>query len=80
MGVMKHFRHILMGHETFFNIFDGPQNIFFMPILVILFSKLRELKHKNIQTSHQGDLRKTRYNSTDIRQVVVKIKIMFDAI
>ena len=25
---MKQFRHILMGHEIFFKIFDGPQNIF----------------------------------------------------
>ena len=46
MGFMKYFRHILMGHETFFKIFDGPQNIFFMSIFVILFSKLRESEHK----------------------------------
>ena len=23
VGAMKHFRHILMGHEIFFKIFDG---------------------------------------------------------
>ena len=46
MGFMKYFRHILMSHETFFKIFDGPQNIFFMSIFVILFSKLRESEHK----------------------------------
>ena len=27
-GVMKYFRHILMGNEKLFKIFDGPQNIF----------------------------------------------------
>ena len=28
VGVMRYFRHILMGHEMFFKIFDGPLNIF----------------------------------------------------
>ena len=28
VGAMKYFRHLLMGHETFFKIFDGPRNIF----------------------------------------------------
>ena len=46
MGVMKYFRHILMGHEIFFKIFDGPQNIFLCSIFVILFFKLRGLEHK----------------------------------
>ena len=23
-GAMRYFRHILMGHEKFFKIFDGP--------------------------------------------------------
>ena len=41
VGVMKYFRHILMGHEIFFKIFDGPQNIFLCSIFVILFFKLR---------------------------------------
>ena len=27
VGVMKHFRHILIGHEIFFKVFDAPQNI-----------------------------------------------------
>ena len=35
-----------MGHEMFFKIFDGPQNIFLCAIFVILFSKLRGLEHK----------------------------------
>ena len=43
---MKYFRHILMGHEIFFKIFDGPQNIFFCSIFILLFFKLRELEHK----------------------------------
>ena len=45
-GVIKYFRHILMGHEIFFKIFDGPQNIFLCSIFVILFFKLRGLEHK----------------------------------
>ena len=60
MGVMKYFRHILMGHEIFFKIFDGPQNIFTCSIFAILFFKLGDLEHK--------------INSADIRQIVVKIK------
>ena len=35
-----------MGHEIFFKIFDGPQNIFLCAIFVILFLKLRGLEHK----------------------------------
>ena len=46
MGVMKYFRHILNGHEIFFKMFDGPQNIFLFSIFVILFFKLRGLGHK----------------------------------
>ena len=25
----KYFRHILMSHEIFFKIFDGPRNMFY---------------------------------------------------
>ena len=46
VGVMKHFKHILMGHEIFSRIFDGPQNISLYSIFVILFFKLRGLEHK----------------------------------
>ena len=46
MTAMKYFRHILMGHEIFFKIFDGPQNIFLCSIFIILFFKLKGLKHK----------------------------------
>ena len=45
VGVMKYSRHILMGHEINFKIFDGPQNIFLCSIIVIFF-KLRGLEHK----------------------------------
>ena len=41
MGVIKYFRHIVLGHEIFFKIFDAPQNIFLCSIFVILFLKLR---------------------------------------
>ena len=43
VGFMKYFRHILMGHEIYFKIFDGPQNIFLCSIFVTLFFKLRGL-------------------------------------
>ena len=46
VGVMKYIRHTLMGHEIFFNIFDGPQNIFSCSIFEILFFTLRGLEHK----------------------------------
>ena len=34
-----------MGHEIFFKIFDGPRNIFLF-YFIILFFKLKVLKHK----------------------------------
>ena len=46
LGAMKYFKHILMGHEIFFKIFDGPRNIFVCSIFIILFFKLKGLKHK----------------------------------
>ena len=49
-----------MGHEIFFKMFDGPQNIFLYSIFGILYFKLR-FGAQNIQTRHQGDLRKTRH-------------------
>ena len=49
---MKYFRHILMGHEIFFKILDGPRNIFLRSIFIILFFKVKGIKAQNIQTSH----------------------------
>ena len=46
VGAMKYFRHILMGLEIFFKIFNGLQNIFLCSIFVILFFKLKGLQHK----------------------------------
>ena len=46
VGVMKYFRHILMGHEIFFKNFDGSRNIFLCSIFIILFFMLKGLKHK----------------------------------
>ena len=46
MGAMKYSRHIFMGYEIFFKIFDGPRNIFLCSIFMILFFKLKGLKHK----------------------------------
>ena len=46
VGFMKCFRHILMGHEIFFKLFDGSRNIFVCSVFIILFLKLKGLKHK----------------------------------
>ena len=46
VGAMKYFSHILMGHEIFFQIFDGPRNIFLCSFSIILFFKLKGCKHK----------------------------------
>ena len=49
VGAMKQFMNTLVGHvghEIFFQIFDGPQNIFLCSIFVILFFKLKGLEHK----------------------------------
>ena len=56
VGVMKYLRRILMSHEMFFKIFDGPQNIFSCSIFLIL---VKGVGTQNIQNSHQGDLTKT---------------------
>ena len=45
MWAMKYFRHILIGHEVFFKIFDGPRNIS-CSIFIILFFKVKGLKYK----------------------------------
>ena len=45
MGTMKYFKHILMGHEIFFKICDGPRNIVLCSIFIIIF-KLKGLRHK----------------------------------
>ena len=51
VGAMKYFRHILMDHEIFFKIFDGPRNIFLCFFFIILFFKLK-VEAQNIQISH----------------------------
>ena len=40
-GAMKYFKHILMGHEIFFKVFDRLRNIFLRSIFIILFFKLK---------------------------------------
>ena len=82
VGAMKYFRYILMGHEIFFKIFDGPRNIFLCSIFIILFFKLKELKHKISKLALKEILKRheiNRIHSADIRKIVVKIKKMFDA-
>ena len=56
-GVMKHFRHVLMGHEIFAKNFDGLQNIF----LCSIFLCSKGVGSQNIPTSHEGDLRKAKH-------------------
>ena len=58
MGAMKYFRHILMDHEIFFKIFDGPRNIFLCSILIILFFKLKGLKHNPFNLKRGGKNKK----------------------
>ena len=43
-----------MGHEIFFEIFDGPRNIFVCFIFIILFFKLKGLKHKISKLAIKG--------------------------
>ena len=55
---------VFVGHEIFFKVFDGPQNIFLCSIFTFVFFFFFWVKGdgaQNIQTSHQGDLRKTRH-------------------
>ena len=49
-----------MGHEIFFKIFDAPQNIFLSFISIFIFC-VKGFGAQNFETSHQGDLRKTRH-------------------
>ena len=82
MDVMKNFKHLLMGNETFFKIFDVPQNILLCSIFVTLFFTLGWLEHKLSKLAikeireRQGILNKSHplIHSADIRQIVVKIK------
>ena len=70
-----------MGHEIFFKIFDGPQNIFLCFNFVILFFKLRGLEHKISKLAikeiydRQDMLNKshTLIHLADIREMLVKI-------
>ena len=50
MGIMKYIRHTLTGHEIFFKIFDGSQNIFLSSIFIILFFKVKGVGAQIIQT------------------------------
>ena len=50
-----------MGHEIFFKIFDGPQNIFLMFYFRNFTFCVKGVGAQNIQKSHQEDLRKTRH-------------------
>ena len=68
MGVMKYFRHILMGHEIFSKIFDGLRNIFLESIFIILSFKLKGLEHKISKLAIKE------IYPADVRQIVVKIK------
>ena len=45
-GVMKYVRHVWIGHEIYFKIFDRPQNILLCSIFVISFFQLRGLERK----------------------------------
>ena len=90
MGVIKYCRHILRDHETFFKLFDWPQNISLCSIFVILFFKLRGFEHK-ISKLAIKEIQKRRdminkshplIHLADIREIVnsdENKKTMFDA-
>ena len=46
MEAIKYFSHILMDHEIFYKIFDGPHDVLLCSIFLHLFFKLRELECK----------------------------------
>ena len=73
MRTMKYFRHILIGHEIFIKIFDGPQNIFLCSVFKILFFEFQSL---SFLKRFKKDLTCliNRIHSADIRQILVKIK------
>ena len=56
--VTKYFRHIMMGHEIFLKIFDGPQNFFlfssFLSFLVISFKNLWWSGNKMLKLAMKG--------------------------
>ena len=68
---MKYFKHVLMFHEIFLNIFDESQNIFLCSFLILTFSKfiwkLKWVWAENVQTGHQEDLRKIRHVKQQIK-------------
>ena len=83
VGAMKYFMRILMIHEIFFKIFDGPRNIFIRSIFIILFVKLKKLKHIISKLSLSRWKKDMTYeinhiHPADVRQRVVKIKKIFD--
>ena len=53
----RYFRQILMGHEMFLKIFDGPQNLFLCASFLIFSVNSLKFWVKHAQTSHQGDLK-----------------------
>ena len=59
---MKYFKHILMGHEIFLKIFDGPQSIFlftsFPIFLVASYKNLWWSEPKMIKLAIKGILKK----------------------
>ena len=75
---------MLMGNEKFSEIFDGTKNTFLCSIFVMLFLSQEGWSTKFLnQPSSRFKKEKTcsidHIHSADIRQIVVKIKKMFDA-
>ena len=68
---MKYFRHILMGHEIFLKILDGPQNIFWCSFQILTFCKFiwkfKWVWAENVRTGHREKLRKIRHVKQQIK-------------
>ena len=84
MGIMKYFRNMLMGNEMFSEIFDGTKNTFLCSIFVMLFLSpegwsTRYLNQPSSRFKKGKSCSINHIHSVDIRQIVVKIKKMFDA-
>ena len=70
-GVMKYFRHILIGNEIFLNIFNEPQIILLCSFLSLPLSKIiwkcKCVWAEKVQTGYQDDLRRIRHIQQQIK-------------
>ena len=77
--VMKYFRHVVMGHEIFLKIFDGPQKFFlfssFLSFLVISFKNLWWSRKKLLKLAMKGISKKIRHVKQQVKSSQVYDKL-----